>query len=154
SALARGASRITGFLESADCLATLEAFAAMGVRHELDKQGARIIHGAGTTGLRSPGTAIDLGNSGTSMRLLSGIMAGQIFDSVVTGVASLSRRPMGRVISPVRQLGAMLGGDEDACAPLAIAGGARLSAIDSTPPVAGAQIKSCVLLAGLYAEGV
>src|SRR5699024_3721121 len=109
-------------------------------------QGARIIHGAGTTGLRSPGTAIDLGNSGTSMRLLSGIMAGQVFDSVLTGDASLSRRPMGRVIKPLRQMGAMIRGDENDCAPLAITGGARLSAIDYTPPVASAQIKSCVLL--------
>lgn len=153
SALAQGTSRITGFLESADCLATLNAFAAMGVRHATNN-GGREIQGMGLDGLQPPVAPLDLGNSGTSMRLLSGIMVGQAFDSVLAGDASLSRRPMGRVIDPLRQMGAMIEGCANNCAPLSIRGGAGLTAIDYTPPVASAQIKSCVLLAGLYATGM
>lgn len=152
AALADGTSRISGFLESADCLATLNAFGAMGLTHVLD-QGTRVIKGMGMRGLRAPAAPLNLGNSGTSMRLLSGIMAGQSFDSVLTGDASLSRRPMKRVIEPLRQMGARIDGQDGDRAPLAIRGGTTLSAIDYTPPVASAQIKSCVLLAGLYAEG-
>ncbi|MGB7758099.1 MAG: 3-phosphoshikimate 1-carboxyvinyltransferase [Salinisphaera sp.] len=152
ASLANGSSRISGFLESADCLATLNAFGAMGVTHALD-QGTRVIKGMGLNGLRAPAAALDLGNSGTSMRLLSGIMAGQAFDSVLTGDVSLSRRPMKRVIDPLREMGAKIKGRDGDHAPLSITGGVQLAAIDYTPPVASAQIKSCVLLAGLYAEG-
>ncbi|HET7315070.1 3-phosphoshikimate 1-carboxyvinyltransferase [Salinisphaera sp.] len=152
AALARGTSRISGFLESADCLATLNAFGAMGLTHGM-QQDARVIEGLGMHGLHAPEAALDLGNSGTSMRLLSGIMAGQAFDSVLAGDASLSRRPMKRVIDPLREMGARIEGRDGGRAPLSISGGAALAGIDYTPPVASAQIKSCVLLAGLYANG-
>jgi len=152
AALAQGTSRITGFLESADCLATLAAFDAMGVTHVLDGD-ARVIKGLGLHGLRQPSCALDLGNSGTSMRLLSGIMAGQAFDSVLAGDASLSRRPMKRVIDPLTDMRAIINGQAGGVAPLHVTGGQALRAIDYTPPVASAQIKSCVLLAGLYAKG-
>ncbi|WP_353108471.1 3-phosphoshikimate 1-carboxyvinyltransferase [Salinisphaera dokdonensis] len=152
SAIARGRSRITGFLESADCLATLGAFEVMGVSFTRDG-GALLVDGVGRDGLSAPDATLDLGNSGTSMRLLSGLMAGQAFDSVLGGDASLSRRPMARVIDPLTEMGARIAGSDGQRAPLHITGGQRLRGIDYTPPVASAQIKSCVLLAGLYAEG-
>lgn len=152
SALADGTSHIQGFLESADCLATLQAFEAMGVEHELEA-GQRVIHGCGLYGLQAPRQALDLGNSGTSMRLLVGLLAGQRFDSVLTGDASLSRRPMQRVMAPLQQMGAVVKGDEQGRAPLRISGQPALQAIDYQTPVASAQIKSCILLAGLYASG-
>lgn len=153
AAIADGASRITGFLESADCLATLNAFEAMGVCYRRDDD-ALIVTGRGRNGLDAPLNALDLGNSGTSMRLLSGLMAGQAFDSTLTGDVSLSRRPMARVIEPLTQMGAQIVGRDGGRAPLTITGGRPLLGIDYTPPVASAQIKSCVLLAGLYADGV
>ncbi|GAB3682668.1 3-phosphoshikimate 1-carboxyvinyltransferase [Salinisphaera aquimarina] len=153
AAIADGRSRISGFLESADCLATLRAFAAMGVSHSED-QGDLIVDGVGRHGLQKPDGALDLGNSGTSMRLLSGLMAGQAFDSVLSGDAGLSRRPMARVIEPLTLMNADIQGSEGGRAPLQIRGGRALAGIDYTPPVASAQIKSCVLLAGLYADGV
>lgn len=153
ASIAQGTSRISGFLESADCLATLNAFSAMGVIHVLDGD-QRVIKGLGLDGLRAPSCALDLGNSGTSMRLLSGLMVGQSFDSTLSGDASLSRRPMKRVIDPLTRMGAAIAGEEGGRAPLRITGGRALSAIDYTPPVASAQIKSCVLLAGLYADGI
>ncbi|ROO28602.1 3-phosphoshikimate 1-carboxyvinyltransferase [Salinisphaera japonica] len=152
AALAEGTSRITGFLESADCLATLTAFEAMGVAHHLDGD-IRVIEGRGLHGLMRPDAALDLGNSGTSMRLLCGIMAGQAFDSTLTGDASLSRRPMQRVIEPLSRMGAAIASADGGRAPLHISGGHRLSATEYAAPVASAQIKSCVLLAGLYAHG-
>jgi 3-phosphoshikimate 1-carboxyvinyltransferase len=152
SAIADGRSRITGFLESADCLATLHAFEAMGVSF-IREPDALVVGGVGRDGLASPAAPLDLGNSGTSMRLLSGLMAGQAFDSVLTGDASLSRRPMARVIDPLTTMGARIAGSDGQRAPLHISGGQALRAIEYTPPVASAQIKSCVLLAGLYAEG-
>jgi len=152
SAIADGDSRISGFLESADCLATLHAFQTMGVEYRRDGDDL-IVHGRGRDGLVAPGAPLDLGNSGTSMRLLSGLMAGQAFDSTLTGDASLARRPMARVIDPLTLMGARITGSDGGRAPLAISGGQRLTAIDYTPPVASAQIKSCVLLAGLYATG-
>ncbi|MES1942032.1 3-phosphoshikimate 1-carboxyvinyltransferase [Salinisphaera sp. T5B8] len=153
SAIAHGRSRITGFLESADCLATLHAFEAMGVSFTRDGA-ALVVDGVGRDGLQAPATALDLGNSGTSMRLMSGLMAGQRFDSHLVGDASLSRRPMARVIEPLTRMGAHIEGQEGGRAPLSIHGGQRLQGIDYTPPVASAQIKSCVLLAGLYAQGI
>lgn len=153
ASIADGQSRISGFLESADCLATLHAFSAMGVETRVE-QGVRIVEGRGVDGLVAPAAPLDLGNSGTSMRLLSGLMAGQAFDTVLTGDASLSRRPMGRVIEPLTCMGAAISGEAGDRAPLHIRGGQALRAIEYTPPVASAQIKSCVLLAGLYADGV
>lgn len=152
SAIAEGRSCITGFLDSADCLATLDAFAAMGVAHECDND-VLVVHGVGRHGLQPPRNPLDLGNSGTSMRLLCGLLAGQAFDTVLTGDASLSGRPMARVIEPLTRMGAVITGDDGDRAPLHIAGGQALQGIDYTPPVASAQIKSCLLLAGLYARG-
>ena len=152
AALASGTARVTGFLESADCLATLAAFAAMGVAHRREGN-ALVIDGVGLHGLQAPDAPLDLGNAGTSMRLLSGLMAGQAFDSVLTGDASLSRRPMARVIEPLTRMGADIRGDAAGRAPLHIRGGRPLRGITYRPPVASAQIKSCVLLAGLYADG-
>lgn len=152
AAIAQGTTRITGFLESADCLATLRAFNAMGLQHA-QREGVWVVEGMSMHGLHAPTAPLDLGNSGTSMRLLSGLMVGQAFDSVLTGDASLSRRPMNRVIDPLTQMGARIAGQEGGRAPLSITGGVELTGIDYTPPVASAQIKSCVLLAGLYANG-
>ena len=157
ASLADGDTRIRGFLESADCLATLNAFAAMGVaaRRERDADAGEtiVVSGRGIHGLRAPDRALDLGNAGTSMRLLCGLMAGQAFNSELTGDASLSRRPMGRVIEPLARMGARIDSANGQRAPLAVHGGRALTAIDYAPPVASAQIKSCVLLAGLYASG-
>ncbi|RJS92683.1 3-phosphoshikimate 1-carboxyvinyltransferase [Salinisphaera sp. Q1T1-3] len=151
-ALAEGTTTIDGFLESGDCLATLRAFEAMGVAHRLEGR-TRVITGAGLRGLGAPTGPLDLGNSGTAMRLLSGVMTGQAFDSVLTGDGSLSRRPMNRVIEPLTRMGAAIAGDAGGRAPLRIAGNQALHAIEYASPVASAQIKSCVLLAGLYAQG-
>lgn len=152
SALAEGRSRISGFLESADCLATLGAFEAMGVAHHREGD-VRVVEGRGLYGLAAPAAPLDLGNSGTSMRLLAGLMAGQAFDSVLTGDASLSRRPMKRVIEPLARMGARIHGSAGGRAPLRIEGGSALTGIEYASPVASAQIKSCLLLAGLYARG-
>lgn len=153
AAISDGRSRITGFLAGEDCLATRRAFEAMGVAISDDHDGGLVIDGPGLHGLRPPAQAIDLGNSGTGMRLLSGLLAGQRFDSCVTGDASLSRRPMGRIIEPLRRMGAAIAGEVSDCAPLTITGGQNLRGIDYRLPVASAQIKSCLLLAGLYADG-
>jgi len=152
-ALAEGTTTITGFLEGEDSLATLAAFKAMGVQIDGPHRGKVIIQGVGLHGLRQPDHALDLGNSGTSMRLLSGLMAGQAFDVVLTGDASLSSRPMSRVIDPLSSMGAKIKADTDGTAPLHIQGGQSLKAMDYTLPMASAQVKSSVLLAGLYAQG-
>ncbi len=153
-ALAEGATTITGFLEGEDCLATLKAFRAMGVLIQGPKQGRVTVHGVGLHGLRAPAGPLDMGNSGTSMRLMSGILAGQAFDTVLIGDASLIRRPMRRVTEPLTQMGARIDSAGQGTAPLRIHGGQRLTGIDYPLPVASAQVKSCLLLAGLYAEGV
>ncbi len=153
SAISEGASRITGFLESQDCLATMSAFKAMGVRIKR-LENALSVDGVGLHGLQAPQGALDLGNSGTSMRLLSGLLAGQRFGSRLIGDASLSKRPMARVIEPLTRMGAAIAGDSQGRAPLSITGGRALRAIDYASPVASAQIKSCILLAGLYADDV
>ncbi len=153
-ALADGATAIDGFLEGEDCLATLRAFRAMGVRIDGPDRGRVTVQGVGLHGLRAPDGPLDMGNSGTSMRLMSGILAGQAFDTVLTGDASLTRRPMRRVTEPLAQMGARIDGTERGTAPLRIRGGQRLTGIDYPLPVASAQVKSCLLLAGLYAEGV
>jgi 3-phosphoshikimate 1-carboxyvinyltransferase len=153
-ALAEGTTTITGFLEGEDCLATLRAFRAMGVRIDGPGQGRVTVRGVGLEGLRAPVEPLDMGNSGTSMRLMSGLLAGQAFDTVLTGDASLTRRPMRRVTEPLARMGARIETTEPGAAPLRIQGGQRLVGIDYLLPVASAQVKSGLLLAGLYAEGV
>ena len=149
--LAEGVTEITGFLNGEDCLCTMKAFRAMGVTIEqLDATSLRV-HGVGLNGLKAPSSMLDLGNSGTSMRLMAGLMAGQGFATMLTGDESLSRRPMKRVIEPLTRMGARIESNEGR-APLRIQGGA-LKSITYTSPVASAQVKSCVLLAGLYANG-
>ncbi|MGB5063852.1 MAG: 3-phosphoshikimate 1-carboxyvinyltransferase [Candidatus Competibacter sp.] len=153
-ALAEGTTVVIGFLEGEDCLATLRAFRAMGVRIDGPDQGRVTVHGVGLRGLRAPTEPLDMGNSGTSMRLMSGLLAGQPFDTVLAGDASLNRRPMRRVTEPLARMGAWIETSEAGAAPLRIHGGRRLIGIDYPLPVASAQVKSCLLLAGLYAAGV
>lgn len=152
--LAQGVTNVTGFLEGEDSLATLQAFLNMGVRIDGPVDGKVVIHGVGMRGLKQPQSALDLGNSGTSMRLLSGLMAGQGFDATLVGDSSLSSRPMRRVTGPLAQMGARIVSTEEGTAPLQIKGGVQLKGIDYLMPVASAQVKSSVLLAGLYADGV
>ncbi len=150
--LAQGVTEVTGFLNGEDCLCTMKAFRAMGVNIEqLDATSLRV-HGTGLHGLKAPASALDLGNSGTSMRLMSGLMAGQGFATTLTGDESLSRRPMKRIIEPLTRMGARIGSNEGR-APLRIEPVSHLNAIAHTSPVASAQVKSGVLLAGLYARG-
>jgi 3-phosphoshikimate 1-carboxyvinyltransferase len=151
--IAEGTSRISGFLEGEDSLNTLRAFRAMGVEIEGPDNGKVVIHGVGMRGLRRPEKALDLGNSGTSMRLLSGLLCGQDFDVELSGDASLSKRPMQRVTTPLALMGARVDTADGGKPPLKIHGGSHLHAIDYELPMASAQVKSCVLLAGLYAEG-
>ncbi|MDP6199014.1 MAG: 3-phosphoshikimate 1-carboxyvinyltransferase, partial [Porticoccaceae bacterium] len=151
--LAEGLTEVTGFLEGEDSLATLQSFRDMGVVIEGPDQGRVAIHGVGLHGLKAPQKPLYLGNSGTSIRLLSGLLAGQAFDVELTGDASLSGRPMGRVADPLRQMGAVIETAEGGKPPLKITGGQKLSAINYAMPMASAQVKSCVLLAGLYSEG-
>lgn len=150
--LASGTTEITHFLKGADCLSTIGCFRQMGV--EIEEQKNRIlVRGRGLHGLSAPSSVLDCGNSGTTTRLISGILAGQSFSSQLTGDASIRKRPMGRIIRPLRQMGASiesLSGND--CAPLRIEG-RPLHAISYDSPVASAQVKSCVLLAGLYADG-
>lgn len=152
-AIADGRSRVSGFLAGEDTLATMRAFRAMGVPVEQPEATELIIHGVGHDGLRAAPAALDLGNSGTSARLLAGLLAGQNFDSEIIGDASLMQRPMGRVVEPLRSMGATLSCSDAGTLPLRIRGGARLTGIDYTLPVASAQLKSALLLAGLYADG-
>ncbi|WP_456372601.1 3-phosphoshikimate 1-carboxyvinyltransferase [Thiolapillus sp.] len=151
--LADGVTRVSGFLEGEDSLATLNAFRAMGVEIEGPDQGQVVIHGVGMHGLKTPNGPLDLGNSGTSMRLLAGLLAGQGLDLVLSGDASLSGRPMRRVTDPLALMGARVETTQAGTAPLHIRPVSGLKAIDYALPVASAQVKSCVLLAGLYAQG-
>lgn len=151
--LAEGTTTISGFLEGEDSLATLAAFKAMGVRIEGPYDGHVIVHGVGLHGLQAPREPLYLGNSGTSMRLLSGLLAGQAFDVELTGDASLSGRPMRRAIDPLAQMGAVVEATASGTAPLKLRGGGTLKGFTYDMPVASAQVKSCLLLAGLYAEG-
>ena len=153
SALADGASRITGLLEADDIRATERIFGEMGARVEMPSPGERIVHGVGLRGLRAPEGVLDCGNSGTAMRLLCGVLAGQPFDSVLAGDASLSKRPMRRVTYPLAAMGAMIETSESGTPPLHVQGRRTLRGIDYASPVASAQVKSAVLLAGLYAGG-
>ena len=152
-AIADGTTRVSGLLEGEDVLATVAAFRAMGVEIDGPVDGEVIVHGVGRDGLRAPEGAIDLGNSGTAMRLLAGLLAGQRFDCTLTGDASLGRRPMRRVTEPLSRMGARIETADGGTPPLTIRAGDRLAPIDYTSPVASAQVKSCILLAGLYAGG-
>lgn len=152
-ALAEGVTDIEGFLEGEDALATLQAFRDMGVIIDGPENGRVKVHGVGMHGLKAPAGPLYLGNAGTSMRLLAGLLAAQNFDVELTGDESLSRRPMERVAIPLRQMGAHIEGTDTGRPPLKISGGQKLKGIEYDMPVASAQVKSCLLLAGLYAEG-
>lgn len=152
-ALAEGVTRVSGFLEGEDTRATARVFEQLGVRIETPSVSERVVHGVGLHGLRAPRADLDCGNAGTGMRLLTGMLAGQPFDSVLVGDESLSRRPMGRVIEPLAAMGARIDAEPGGLPPLRIHGSQRLSGIDYTLPVASAQVKSALLLAGLYAHG-
>jgi 3-phosphoshikimate 1-carboxyvinyltransferase len=150
--IAHGTTRISGFLDSADCRATLEALRTLGVQIERPGAGEVLITGAGFRGLRASAAPLDMGNAGTAMRLFMGLLAGQPFDSTLIGDASLMRRPMERVATPLRLMGAQLD-TQDGHPPVHIHGGAALRAIDYTLPMASAQVKSAILLAALRANG-
>lgn len=151
--LAEGTTEVEGFLEGEDALATLQAFRDMGVVIEGPHHGRVTIHGVGLHGLKPAPGPIYLGNSGTSMRLLSGLLAAQDFDSTLTGDPSLSKRPMNRVANPLREMGAVIETAAEGRPPMVIRGGHKLKGLTYTLPMASAQVKSCLLLAGLYAEG-
>lgn len=150
-ALAEGLTEVTHFLQGADCLSTIDCFRRLGI--EIENTPERIlIHGRGLHGLRPSSHMLDAGNSGTTIRLISGILAGQPFSTSINGDASIQKRPMKRIIAPLQEMGAKITGrDGSSCAPLDICGSA-LSGIDYHTPVASAQVKSCILLAGLYAD--
>ncbi|MCT8469563.1 bifunctional prephenate dehydrogenase/3-phosphoshikimate 1-carboxyvinyltransferase [Chromohalobacter canadensis] len=152
-ALAEGVTEVHGFLEGEDSLATLQAFREMGVAIEGPHQGRVTIHGVGLHGLTAPAGPLYVGNSGTAMRLFAGLLAGQAFDTELTGDVSLNKRPMGRVADPLREMGAVIETAEGGRPPLTIRGGQALRGIRYDMPMASAQVKSCLLLAGLYAEG-
>jgi 3-phosphoshikimate 1-carboxyvinyltransferase len=153
ASLADGVSRISGFLEGEDTRATAAVFQRLGVTIEAPSAQSRIVHGVGLHGLRASTEALDCGNAGTGMRLLAGVLAGQAFDTTLIGDASLSKRPMRRVIDPLSQMGAQIDSEAGGLPPLRIRGGRTLRGIDYSLPVASAQVKSALLLAGLYAEG-
>ena len=150
-ALAQGTTRITHFLEGPDCLSTISCFQAMGIHIQKNKDKV-LVEGKGLHGLQAPLDILDVGNSGTTTRLISGILAGQDFTSRLTGDASICQRPMGRIITPLSLMGAQITSqNQNGCAPLTIQGG-HLHGIHYQSPVASAQVKSCVLLAGMYAD--
>lgn len=152
--IADGTTHVSGFLQGEDSLNTLRAFRAMGV--EIDgptEAGEVTIQGVGIDGLKAPAAPIDLGNSGTSIRLMSGLLAGQAFDVELCGDRSLSKRPMKRVTDPLALMGARIDTAEGGKPPLKVHGGAKMQGIDYTMPMASAQVKSCLLLAGMYASG-
>ena len=153
AALADGTSKIDGFLEGEDTRSTAAIFAQLGVRIETPSASQRIVHGVGVDGLQPPQGPLDCGNAGTGMRLLAGVLAAQRFDSVLVGDASLSKRPMRRVTDPLAQMGARIETESDGTPPLRVHGGQALQGITFASPVASAQVKSAVLLAGLYATG-
>ncbi len=152
AAIAEGDSRIRGFLEGEDTRATAAVLAQLGVRIDTPSPGERVVHGAGLHGLRGTTQALDCGNAGTGMRLLAGLLAGQAFDSTLVGDASLSKRPMRRVTDPLALMGARID-TQGGLPPLHVHGGQSLHGIRYELPVASAQVKSALLLAGLYANG-
>lgn len=148
--IAEGTTTVSGFLNSADCLSTISCFRKMGIK--INQEWDRVtVEGKGLLGLTAPDSPLDVGNSGTTMRLMSGILAGADFTSTITGDSSIQKRPMERIITPLELMGAKVS-SQNGCAPLTITPG-ELSAIDYTLPMASAQVKSCILLAGLYAKG-
>ena len=151
-ALAEGRTHIQGFLEGEDSLATLKAFRAMGLTISDPKGGELEIQGAGLHGLKAPQQDLDMGNSGTAMRLMTGLLAAQNFSSVLVGDESLSRRPMLRITEPLTRMGAQIQLQTGGFAPIRISP-SKLRAMDYIMPVASAQVKSCILLASLYVEG-
>lgn len=151
-AIAEGTTRVSGFLEGEDCLATARAVAALGVRVERPGAGEVRIEGVGLDGFRAPAGVLDMGNAGTAIRLFMGLMSAQRFDTTLVGDESLMRRPMERVAKPLREMGARIE-TADGRPPVRISGGTRLHGIRYEMPVASAQVKSAVLLAGLRAEG-
>jgi len=152
-ALASGTTHVEGFLEGEDCLATLKAVASLGVTVDRPAPGEVVVQGVGLRGFSAPQDALDMGNAGTAMRLFMGLLCAQSFDSVLVGDESLMRRPMERVAKPLREMGASIS-TQDGKPPVRISGGARLKGIRYAMPVASAQVKSAILLAGLHAEGV
>ena len=149
--IATGITKVSGFLEGEDSLATLNSFKEMGV--QIERNGSKvIINGVGMHGLNEPKEPLNLGNSGTSIRLMSGLLSAQSFDSELCGDESLSKRPMGRVIEPLKMMGANISGS-NSMPPLIIKGRENLRSIDYMLPVSSAQIKSCIMLAALYADG-
>ena len=152
AAIAEGESRIRGFLEGEDTRATAAVLAQLGVRIDTPSAGERVVHGVGLHGLRGAAQSLDCGNAGTGMRLLTGLLAGQSFDSILVGDASLSKRPMRRVTDPLALMGARID-THDGLPPLHVHGGQLLQGIRYELPVASAQVKSALLLAGLYAAG-
>ena len=152
ASLAEGPSEIRNYSSSADCLSTIECMRKLGIEIDITKEFVRVV-GKGLDGLKAPKRALDAGNSGSTIRLLSGVLAGQNFTSTISGDKSLQRRPMRRIAEPLRQMGADIRAKDGDRAPLEIHG-AKLKAIDYTPPIPSAQVKSAVLLAGLYADGV
>ncbi|MBT8081190.1 MAG: 3-phosphoshikimate 1-carboxyvinyltransferase [Gammaproteobacteria bacterium] len=152
-AVARGRTEVRGFLNGDDCLATADAMRALGVEIRMPAATDVVIEGVGLRGLQPPKSDLDLGNSGTAMRLLAGLLAGQRFGTTLRGDESLNSRPMARVVTPLTRMGAAIETDCDGTPPLQIAGGLALRAIHYEMPVASAQVKSAVLLAGLYATG-
>ena len=152
-AIANGDTEVTGFLEAEDTRATLRAVRALGITVESDDAGSLRIRGAGREGLRRPAGPLSLGNSGTGLRLLAGLLAGQSFDSTLVGDESLSRRPMRRIAEPLARMGARVETAPGGTPPLTVRGGQRLAGIEHRLEVASAQVKSCLLLAGLHARG-
>ncbi|MCR1839167.1 3-phosphoshikimate 1-carboxyvinyltransferase [Murimonas intestini] len=151
-ALAEGTTEVTNFLQGADCLSTIDCFRRMGIEIENTPDLIKI-HGRGLHGLSAPSGILDTGNSGTTTRLISGILSGQSFETVLTGDSSIQSRPMGRIIRPLTQMGANITSLKgNGCAPLLIKG-RLLKGISYSTEVASAQVKSCILLAGLYADG-
>jgi 3-phosphoshikimate 1-carboxyvinyltransferase len=150
--IAQGRTNVSGFLAGGDCLATLTAMRQLGVSIQQPSDTQMSIEGVGLHGLRAASTALDLANSGTAMRLMAGLLCGQDFSSVLTGDESLTQRPMSRIVTPLTQMGANID-SADGMAPLRLQGSRALQGIDYTMPVASAQVKSAVLLAGLYAAG-
>lgn len=153
-ALSEGDTHVTGFLNGADCLSTIGCFRRMGIAIELSQSETEVvIHGLGLRGLQKPDGMLDCGNSGTTTRLISGILSAQDFDSELTGDESIQKRPMKRIMTPLQEMGADIRSiRENGCAPLAIHG-QKLHGIRYSSPVASAQVKSSILFAGLYAEG-
>ena len=152
-AISQGLTEVTGFLQGADCLSTIACFQKLGIEIENDNKTVRI-HGKGLHGLQAPSSVLDAGNSGTTTRLISGILAGQPFETTITGDASIQKRPMGRIMTPLSMMGASFTSHgKENCAPFTVHGG-NLKGIHYDSPVASAQVKSSILLAGLYADGI